>query len=85
MKIKPEDFEELKNLVAPFMEEAKKAEYNAAGMTDRRYHFDCFWMASREHRTEANALMQRIYTYANDDHLATALKHVFLSVTSVGR
>lgn len=79
MKIKPEDYAELERLVAPFMEEAKKAEYNAAGMTDKRYYFDCFWTASRARRADAYALMQRIYAYANDDHLATALKHVYMA------
>lgn len=77
MKITNSDFEILKSFVLPAFDIIPPLQdYLASGNTHRRWCFDAFWVGCRNDRDKSNAVMRNIYSYANDDHLYTALKKI---------
>jgi len=80
MKIKAEDFKTLNDLIISTIKESNKPlkefaqMYAGAGHSDRRFMFD--WLYATP-RTDRNPLINSIYSYANDDHIHTALKKIF--------
>lgn len=78
MKIKPEDFDELKALISPYDNELLRKKYvsgdfvNSDKVKDlnKRYRWDLYWsIASR-------LLGDRLYRYMNDTHIDTALRTI---------
>lgn len=50
--------------------------YRAAGLTERRFLWDCLWSVPHETRAP---WFGKVYAFANDDHITTALKSWFKS------
>ena len=71
MKITPEHVEHIRSAVAPFDTTELRAEYVAAGFSARRYGFDLLYRAKL-----SSWLCNTVYRYANDDHIATALRSI---------
>jgi len=80
MKITPTDFKALNDLIISTILESNKPlkefaqMYAGAGHSDRRFMFDWLYATPRADRTP---LINSIYSYANDDHIHTALKKIF--------
>lgn len=78
MKINPEDFAELQAIIdglgdlwlhktwAPYL--------NNSGHSERRCMWDALWSARRVNPEKVTAWFDRVYLYANDDHVTTALR-----------
>lgn len=76
MKIRPEDFNELEAAINLYIYNADgKAVRNFLnfGHSDTRMRWDFLWAVPQEVRTP---IVDRIYTYGNDTHINTALKHI---------
>lgn len=75
MKMLPEHFDELKMLIECIDTPDRRVMYEAFGITydSTRYRWDCVWAVPREARTP---LFDRIYAYADDTHIDTALKRI---------
>lgn len=81
MKIKPEDLQEITALVKPLDTPEIRAKYKAGDYPraelvhnkDMRYRWDLLWMADPVKR---RAWFDRVYKYAHDDHIDTALRSI---------
>lgn len=75
MKIKTEDFNELKREIEIILSGLIRNTINITNDNhDERIRWNVFYCVPRDIRTP---LTDRIYTYANDDHINTALKRIF--------
>lgn len=77
MKIKPEHLEVLRNKVAPFNTDFYRSRYKAAGLSDKRFRWDCLW-ASKIKIGDGVGIKGDLdlYAYMNDDHIDTALRSI---------
>lgn len=78
MKMKHNDFRALEAAIAsiPFSEtfDGMHDNYRKAGLSDRRFRFDCLYSIPAVNR---HAWFDRgIYEYLDDDHIHTALKKI---------
>ena len=71
MKITLEHVEHIRAAIAPFDTPQRRAEYTDAGFSARRYGFDLLYLAKL-----SPWLCNTVYRYANDDHVATALRSI---------
>jgi hypothetical protein len=71
MKIKPEHFEHMRTAIAPFDTQANRSQYAAAGLSTRRFQWDCMRAAGL-----IPWACDTLYPYANDDHIQTALNRI---------
>lgn len=74
MKMKPEDFAELKRRVEAAVA-AQPAilieDYRNGGMSHMRYRWDMLW-----HTKSTDFVCNTLYRYLNDDHIDTALRAI---------
>lgn len=75
MKITPEDFKELRDMLATVDVIAVCNTGNVLRHSLRRNLWDCLWRIPSERRTP---WFDRVYKYANDDHVTTALKKIVI-------
>lgn len=73
MKITPEHFDQLVSMLADYPLGRTLDEYLAAGLTAKRWRWDRLWAVDSEERT---AWFDAVYSYANDDHIDTALRRI---------
>lgn len=71
MKITPEHYNHLRGLVMPHMQAHPDSEYQLAGLSSKRWRWDCLY-AARAH----DFICQDLYGYLDDDHIDTALRHI---------
>lgn len=83
MKVTKKDYEDLKQAIEEVLviatfnsalaykeslsKDARVKDYNI------RFRWDLFWAIPR---VKSQPIVESIYTYANDDHIDTALKHI---------
>lgn len=80
MKIIPEHFNVLKQLVAPLDTPELRAAYVEKDLSDMRYRWDCLWRAKLP-----SGFVSELYKYLNDDHIDTALRSFIPSLYSTHR
>lgn len=81
MKIEPTDLESLAAMVKPSDTPAIRAQYIAGDFPradrvkdlNKRFRWDLLWMGDGATR---RAWFDRVYKYANDDHIDTALRSI---------
>ena len=71
MKIQASHYEHLAAAVAPLDTAERRAGYVAAGLSDKRYHWDLTYAASL-----TPWICSTLYPYLNDDHIDTALRRI---------
>ena len=72
MKIKPEHYQYLSDQVSRAITHMPGLdEYQAAGMSAKRWRWDALWAAKI-----SSWIQENIYPYANDDHIDTALRRI---------
>lgn len=72
MKIKGQDYTDLLAMLQETPVISRLNTYLESGLTERRHRWDCFWSTDIEKRQE---WADRVYQYANDTHIDTALRH----------
>lgn len=74
MKIKHEDYTELKELCTTYVKEHPgiRESYKLRGLSDSRYVWDVLWYS------EAHKIVNRLGKYLHDSHIETALKAILL-------
>ena len=72
MKIKGKDYTDLLNMIQGSPILSRFDEYCDGGLSDKRHRWDCLWSVAKEKRTE---WFDRVYQYADDTHIDTALRH----------
>jgi hypothetical protein len=82
MKIKDEHFKLIEAGVLNAIDGTKFAYpekaldvYRKNNLSDKRWRWDMFWLASRRRMFPEN-LITKIYQYANDEHLDTCLRKI---------
>ena len=73
MKIRGQDFAQLLDMVRSSPVYPELMDYREKGLSDQRYRWDCLWSINIKDRTE---WFDRVYEYANDDHVDTALREI---------
>ena len=73
MKIKKEDYSKLENLVKSSPVYPCLMDYRENGLSDMRYRWDCLYSSPSNIRSN---VISKIYEYANDDHIDTALRKI---------
>ena len=70
MKIKPEHYKELKDLITPILKQNPTIEqdYKNTGLTDTMFRWRLLWFSNFDTRV--------LYKYLNDAHIETALKSI---------
>lgn len=78
MRISDPDFNRLKELIDfdPCVGETLAKIYSNKGMTPKRFRWDMLWTARRKRPDDFNELFDKLYSYANDDHVDTALRYI---------
>lgn len=77
MKIKPDDFEKLKAAAAPYDTPELRNEYKRAGLSAKRYRWDCFYRSKVKIGDGVGMKGDiNLYAYMNDDHIDTALRSI---------
>ena len=71
MKIQASHYEHLAAAVAPLDTAERRAAYVAAGLSDKRYHWDLTYAADL-----TPWICSTLYPYLNDDHIDTALRRI---------
>lgn len=86
MKITPEDYQELKTLLAPFV--SKLAAHREILKQDKRVkdlemrlRWDLY-SAAVPSTSEGYDWQRRVYTYANDEHIDTALRRAMAELNA---
>lgn len=85
MKIKTEHYVSLKDalqavasqipaLAASIREDGKYKDF------DKRLRWDCLWAAQRDGSLDRDFVVKVLYTYMDDTHIDTALKHVMAEI-----
>lgn len=74
MKIKPEDYEQLKAAMAKVAKQYPIANYRdlAPSFSETRIAWDYFWAANGR----ACEISNRLYKYLNDSHIDTAVRRI---------
>lgn len=73
MKIKPEHYNHLKNMVTSSRVFPELMDYRERGLSDMRYRWDCLWSINYADRA---TWFDEVYEYANDEHIDTALRKI---------
>jgi len=73
MKIRGQDFAQLLDMVRGSPVFPMLMDYREKGLSDRRYRWDCLWAINEKDRKE---WFDRVYQFANDDHIDTALRKI---------
>jgi len=73
MKVRGVDYAELLDMVRESPIFPNWLEYQAAGLSAKRYRWDCVWAIPSDAR---NSWFNKVYQYANDDHIDTALRKI---------
>ena len=73
MKITKTHYEELRALIEKSPVFRRHSDYRALDLSDMRWRWDCLWSTEKTKRHE---LVKRIYVYANDTHIDTALRRI---------
>jgi len=79
MKIKPEHFDFLKQVIAKGDTDSNRNLYVAAEMTDKRYRWDVLrYSMNLEFPGQSSMkwVCDNLYPYLNDDHIDTALRNI---------
>jgi hypothetical protein len=78
MRITKEDYAKLKKLVDVVLEKepTAKAEYIADGKSQTYFCWDVYHKVSSQATVTEKFWLHDLYSYLNDDHLETALKHI---------
>ncbi len=71
MKIQPEHLAHMRQSIAPHDTDFHRSRYKAAGHSDKRYRWDLAY-----HAGLTTYICDVLYTYLNDTHIDTALKHL---------
>jgi hypothetical protein len=71
MKIKPEHLEHMRHAIGNASKAPCWNTYKAAGLSPKRWRWDVAYSAGLN-----SFLCAEIYTYANDEHFDTALRHI---------
>ncbi len=74
MKIKPEHLALMRAAFATLDTDFYRSRYVAAGLTTRRFAWDCLHAAQQRGLLPARFVIDTLYQYANDDHIDTALR-----------
>ena len=73
MKIRHRNFTDLLHMIRSSPVFPRLMEYRAKGLSDERYRWDCLYSVNEKDRQE---WFDRVYEFANDDHIDTALKKI---------
>jgi hypothetical protein len=71
MKLKPEHVEYIKTAILANGHAPTLPDYLARGLTEKRWRWDLMYMAGL-----SSWVCSNVYSYANDDHIDTALRHI---------
>ena len=71
MKIQASHYGHLAAAVTPLDTAERRAAYVAAGLSDKRYHWDLTYAAGL-----TPWICSTLYPYLNDDHIDTALRRI---------
>jgi hypothetical protein len=79
MKITPEHYRTLCHAIYRSRQGMETLdEYIQHGLTAKRWRWDLLWRAKRVGFLPDRFIEDTIYSYANDDHIDTALRHITL-------
>lgn len=82
MKITPADYDELAGLVKECIRVKSQSIsdvekwYETHGLSKERFLWDTFHGARAMAEQRAHEWQKRVYRYANDEHITTALRHI---------
>lgn len=76
MKITPEHFEVIKSHVESSPIFPLLTNYLKAGLSAKRYRWDCLWKSGLKIGDGCGMTGLPIYAYADDDHIDTALRKI---------
>jgi hypothetical protein len=76
VKLTDDDFKELAALVQPFDNDKTRDYAKGAMHSDKRFRWDCLWMANHTHRAAMSAWFSKVYRYCDDSHIDTALRRI---------
>jgi phosphatidylserine/phosphatidylglycerophosphate/cardiolipin synthase-like enzyme len=77
MKIAPDHFRTLSHAIHQARQGMDTLdEYVRYGLTAKRWRWDLLWRAKRLGFLPERFIEDNIYTYANDDHIDTALRRI---------
>lgn len=71
MKIKPEHYEYMKAAILSNGKAPTLPDYLAKGLSEKRWRWDLMYMANL-----SRWVCDNVYSYANDDHIDTALRQI---------
>ena len=74
LKITDEHYDQLKAMVESSRLYGFELNYTQMGLSLMRYRWDCLWAINFKIRDE---LFREMYKYINDDHIDSALRHIF--------
>lgn len=74
LKITDEHYDQLKAMVESSRLYGSELNYTQMGLSLMRYRWDCLWAINDKSRGE---LFSEMYKYINDDHIDSALRHIF--------
>ena len=83
MKIKQEHLAEMEREIQVTILQADKPlvdfarAYRDAGLSDKRFMWDWLWASYIEGERATTWICDNLYSYLNDDHIDTALRHIF--------
>jgi hypothetical protein len=75
VKIKPDHFEHMRNALAAWNTDYYRSRYAAAGLSTKRFQWDAVSAAGL-----TPFVCDTLYTYANDDHIQTALNRIIAPI-----
>jgi len=82
MKINNEDYAALKNAISGALGNCKVADvaanYERVGLSEKRLRWDLLWSVQNIVR---QPIFDRIYKYAHDDHVDTALRRIVKEIS----
>ena len=78
MKITPEHYRTLSHAIYRSQQglETLDEYVNQHGLTAKRWRWDLLWRAKRVGYLPDRFIEDTLYSYANDDHIDTALRHI---------
>lgn len=74
MKMLPEHVQVLRAAIQPLDTEVRRELYRAHPLSDMRYRWDLFWVASRNF--PERFVNETLYAYLDDTHIDTALRTI---------
>jgi hypothetical protein len=88
MKITPHDYATMSKALDTLKADMPKywKEYQDKGLTVGRFRWDCFFAVNPDGMRASAWICKQLYSYLNDSHIETAIKHWFnANVPTIGK